>query len=116
MSITAARKTHQASAVFVGQSAHVAVVASEDDFVDDVMRVVLRMVPGATPEAVYLASAAIRERWGGGRPYIARRGAEGRSERNDAIRRDYVAGLKLATMEARYGLTQRRILQIIKAK
>jgi hypothetical protein len=99
-------------ALFVGQSTQDA--PHTDDFVDDVLAMVARLVPGLTAEQCSAAGAAVRERWGGDRPYIARRAGEGRSDRNAAIKRDYLRGERLALLERRYGLTQRRLLQIIK--
>lgn len=99
--------------LFVGQSTEHAAPPS-DDFVDDVLALVASLVPGFTPEQCAAAGLAVRERWGGDRPYIARRAGEGRSGRNEAIRRDYLRGERLALLERRYNLTQRRLLQIIK--
>ena len=88
--------------------------ANEDDFVDDVVGVVAQLAPDLTPEQCAKIGAEVRLRWGGDRPYIARRQGEGRSGRNEAIRRDYLSGERLALLERRYNLTQRRLLQIIK--
>ena len=99
--------------LFVGKSTNHAAPLS-DDFVDDVLALLASLLPGVTPDHCAAASAAIRERWGGDRPYIARRAGEGRSGRNESIRRDYQRGERLALLERRYGLTQRRLLQIVK--
>jgi Mor family transcriptional regulator len=58
----------------------------------------------------------VRNDWGGDRPFIAKRNGEGHSQRNSRIMRDYLAGERLKLLERRYGLTQRRLLQIIKQK
>lgn len=84
-----------------------------DDFVADVVRVLSAVVPGLSEEQGRAASEAIRERWGGDRPYIARRLGEGRSERNVAIRRDHQRGESLALLERRYQLCRRQLLRII---
>lgn len=99
--------------LFVGQSTEHAAPSSED-FVDDVLALVASMVPNLTPACCAAVGQAVRERWGGDRPYIARRAGDGRSGRNEAIRRDYLKGERLALLERRYSLTQRRLLQIIK--
>lgn len=87
--------------------------AVPDDFVSDVLAVVASVAPLA-PEQVAAAEAEVRARWGGDRPYIARRVGEGRSERNDQIRRDYLRGERLALLERRYGVSQRHLMRIIK--
>ena len=99
--------------VFAGQS----YLAEDrpDDFVCDVLRVLRELLPKITDDQAAAADLAVRERWGGDRPYIAKRLGEGRSERNDRIRRDYLAGERFELLERRYGITSRRILQIIKA-
>ena len=113
MSIKPARTPKTATApLFAGQSSD---HGNPDDFVDDVLATVRTLVPGLAPEVCAQASAAIRERWGGDRPYIARRAGEGRSGRNEAIRRDYQMGERLALLERRYSISQRHILRIIKS-
>lgn len=87
---------------------------TDDDFVDDVLALVVRMVPGMTPDHAAQAAQAVRERWGGDRPFIARRAGEGRSGRNEQIRRDYLRGERLALLERRYGLSQRHLIRIVK--
>ena len=87
--------------------------AVPDDFVSDVLAVVASVAPLA-PEQVAAAEAEVRARWGGDRPYIAHRAGEGKSQRNEQIRRDYLRGERLALLERRYGLSQRRLLQIIR--
>lgn len=112
MSIKPARAPQPNPApLFAGQSSE---ADNPDDFVDQVLATVRALVPGLSADLCDRASAAIRERWGGDRPYIARRAGEGRSGRNESIRRDYQRGERLALLERRYGLTQRRLLQIVK--
>lgn len=106
-------------ALFTGQSTTGPGLAmpqphADDDFVDDVLALVARLVPGMTPEHAAQAAQAVRERWGGDRPFIARRAGEGRSGRNEQIRRDYLRGERLALLERRYGLSQRHLIRIVK--
>lgn len=98
--------------LFVGQST--SGPGNPDDFVEDVLAQIATIIPGFGGDAMARAGAAIRERWGGDRPYIARRAGEGRSARNQAIRRDYLAGERFELLERRYQLTRRRLLQIVK--
>lgn len=90
------------------------VPAANDDFVSDVLAVVASLAPDLKPEHLAAAEAEVRHRWGGDRPYIARRPGEGHSYRNEQIRRDYSRGERLALLERRYNLSQRRLLQIIR--
>jgi Mor family transcriptional regulator len=90
-----------------------------DDIIDDVLRRVIEMAPAFSAALAAQIARDVRHEWAGDRTrlfYVARREDELRSSRNDAIRRDYLAGERLALLERRYDLTQRRILQIIKQK
>jgi Mor family transcriptional regulator len=113
MSIKPAQKKSTTSPLFVGQSTDD--LEHTDDFVDDVLRVVGALVPAMTPDQCRAAAAAVRDRWGGDRPYIARRAGEGYSARNEQIRRDYLRGERFEFLERRYGLSRRRLMQIVKA-
>jgi Mor family transcriptional regulator len=89
-----------------------------DDIVEYTLRCVLAMAPGLT-EAIrqsiqVQASSHVREVFGGDRVYISRRAGEGTSQRNAAIKRDYLAGEHFHLMERRYGLSRARLWQIIK--
>lgn len=93
----------------------VAALSQTDDLITDALRVCMALAPAFGEAVARQADAILRERWGGDRVYIARREGDGRSSRNAAIIRDYLAGERLGLLERRYGLTQRRLLQIIKA-
>lgn len=99
-------------ALFAGQP-DASQAPAHDDFVVDVLAIV-SSVATVTPEQAAAAEAEVRARWGGDRPYIARRAGEGQSARNEQIRRDYLRGERLALLERRYALSQRRLWQIIK--
>jgi Mor family transcriptional regulator len=88
-------------------------VPDENDFVADVLAAVHEIWPELCADKLRQAEAQIRERWGGDRPYIGRRPGQGRSGRNDAIRREHQAGERVPYLARRYQLTERRILQII---
>jgi Mor family transcriptional regulator len=104
-------KKHSNPPAFVGQSYE---EMDDNDFVQNVLSVVAKLVPGLNAETISKADAAVRERWGGDRPYIARRVGAGYSQRDAAIRRDYLAGERFELLERRYGLTRRRLMQIVK--
>jgi Mor family transcriptional regulator len=113
MSITATKKKASPGQLFVGQSTDD--LEHTDDFVDDVLRVVACHVPGMTQGQAMAAAAAVRDRWGGDRPYIARRAGEGYSARNEKIRQDYLRGERLELLERRYHLSKRHLIRIVKA-
>lgn len=120
MTIAAARKprTEAASAtsLFTGQSTTSPGAAEHaDDFVCDVLALLASLLPGLQPEQIAQADSALRERWGGDRPYIARRLGQGRSDRNTAIRRDYLRGESFELLERRYGLSKRQLIYIVKS-
>lgn len=114
MSITATRKPAQRTAapLFQGQStAHQPVV--DDDFVCDVLALVRQIAGNVTAEQAAQVDAALRERWGGDRPYIAKRQGEGRSDRNAAIRRDFQRGESVAFLVRRYALSRSTIWRVL---
>lgn len=112
MSITPTRKkprTETPAPLFVGQStAH-----AEDDFVCDVLAVLRQLAGGVTEQQVAQIDATLRERWGGDRPYIAKRRGEGRSDRNAAIRRDHQRGESIPFLMRRYQLSRVTIWRIL---
>lgn len=59
-----------------------------------------------------------RHEWSGARAricYVAHRGSEVQSDRNDRIVRDYLYGERVQLLSRRYGLSERRIWQIIRS-
>ncbi len=84
------------------------------DVIDDIVERLSGALPAATRDLVTKVAKDAREAWGGDRVFISKRPGEGRSERNQAILRDYQRGERLAFLSRRYGLTERRILQIIR--
>lgn len=90
-----------------------------EDIVDDVLRRVIEMAPGFSAALAAQIANEVRHEWAGEKThicFIARRDAEVRSQRNEAIVRDYLQGERIALLERRYQLTGRRILQIIKGR
>lgn len=100
-----------ARSLFVGQSAEHA--PPSDDFVDDVLALLASLVPGITAEQCAAAGAAVRQRWGGDRPYIARRAGEGRSGRNEAIRRDFKRGESVALLSRRHQISRMSVYRVL---
>jgi hypothetical protein len=113
MSISTTRKptakAQPAAPLFHGQSYH----ADPDDFVCDVVVMVRQHLPAMPDEAAAAVDAALRERWGGDRPYIAKRHGEGRSDRNAAIRRDFQRGESVALLSRRYSLSRMSIYRVL---
>lgn len=84
------------------------------DIIDDIVTRLCSVLPEPVQAHVERVARDTREAWGGDRVFISKRPGEGRSERNQSILRDYQRGERLALLARRYGLTERRILQIIK--
>ena len=89
---------------------------SENDIIDDILALVIAMSPDFQAALARQISEAARKKWGGDRPYIARRSGEGRSSRNEQIIRDYQNGEHIPLLERRYRLSKARIWQIISSK
>lgn len=90
----------------------------QDDIIDDVLRLVIEMAPGFSAALAKQIAQQVRHEWAGETSrifYVARRDDDVRSRRNEAIKRDYLAGERLGLLERRYGLSKRRLLQIIKS-
>lgn len=90
-----------------------------DDIIDDVLRRVIEMAPGFSAALAAQIARDTRHEWAGDQArvfYVARREDELRSHRNERIMQDYQQGERLALLERRYGLSKRRILQIIKQR
>lgn len=64
------------------------------------------------PDELMEVERAIRRQWGGARTYVARCGEALhalRCERDDAIRRDHAAGMAVADIAARRGVSKRMV-------
>lgn len=103
---TTRRQTTQS--LFVGQSA---TDDSPDDFVAYLIRVMV--TAGVKAEVAGTVGQQVTEEWGGDRPYIAKRVGLGRSERNDAIRRDHRRGESIALICRRYDLSRQHVYRIL---
>ena len=88
-------------------------VPDENDIVADMLAVVLELWPELPADKLQQAERQIRERWGGDRPYIAIRQGDGRSARNEAIRRDHRNGERIPLLMRRYDLSRSRINEIL---
>ena len=123
MTITAARPTTPAARrpasapLFEGQSTTgpgaPAPQPMGDDFVVDLQGIVRQHIAKIPDDILHAIGAAIRERWGGDRPYIAKRPGEGRSERNATIRREFRRGDSVPLLARRHQLGRRQILRIV---
>lgn len=101
-------RRQSAAPLFVGQSA---TDDSPDDFVAYLIRVMV--TAGVKAEVAGTVGQQVTEEWGGDRPYIAKRLGEGRSERNEAIRRDFQRGESIPFLMRRYQLSRVTIWRIL---
>ena len=86
------------------------------DLIDDVLRRVIEMAPGFSAALAEQIGRQVRHEWAGDTVricYVAAQTAAMRSQRNEAIRRDWQKGERLALLERRYGLSERRLRQIL---
>lgn len=112
MTLTASQRKRPA-AVFHGQSTAHAPAPGADDFVCDLIAIVRARVPGMTEEQAAAVDAEARARWGGDSPYIAKRPGDGRSARNESIRRDHRRGAAVPLLMRRYNLSRVTIWRIV---
>jgi len=113
MSIKPARTPKTTAApLFAGQSSEYSPPGVH--LIDEAFDALLHFVAQGMDEADAkdAARCAIARVWKGSRWYVT--GQNDTSVRNAAIVRDYLRGERLALLERRYGLTQRRLLQIVK--
>lgn len=88
-----------------------------DIVLDVLQRIVARIgdVPANIPIEV---EQEIRRDWGGDRPYIAKAGEAGkieRTRREAAIRAEHHRGVHVNALSRKWGLSIRRVQQIVKA-
>lgn len=108
MTIQKTSKKQTSQPAFVGQSV---VDESPDDFVAYLYRVMVRV--GVKVEMAGQVAEQVTSEWGGDRAYIAKRVGAGRSERNDAIRRDHRRGESIALICRRYQLSRQHVYRIL---
>ncbi len=93
-----------------------AFVPADNDLIDDVLRRVIEMAPAFSAALAVQISKQVRHDWAGDTIkvcYIARQAKAMRSQRDEAIKRDWQRGERLALLERRYQLSERRIRQIL---
>lgn len=116
MTITKTPKRAEPATLFEGQSTQFAgeYQVPGVDLISEAFDAVLHFLRQGLDEAAAkdAAHGVIAKGWRGSRWYVS--GQNSTSVRNEAIVRDYLRGERLALLERRYGLTQRRLLQIIK--
>lgn len=87
-------------------------VEHTDDVVEYTLRCIMALAPRLNAAVVRAAEAQVREVFGGDEVWVGRR--PDLQNRNASIRRDYLAGERVALLARRYQLTQRHVLRIIK--
>lgn len=79
----------------------------------------LAVAPRTSMAMVHAVEQQVRHTFGGDEVWIAKGQnkllAQLRAERDERIRRDYLAGERLELLERRYELTKRRLFQIVKS-
>lgn len=90
---------------------------AEIDIIVDVLQRVIEKCPEAAKASEQVEKEARRD-WGGDRPYIAKLGENGKKqlcERDERIKADHRRGEREALLSRRYGISIRRIRQILAA-
>ena len=82
------------------------------DLISDLLSHIIAMAPGFTAAMAAQVEHEAREKWGGDRVYVQRKGNILR-QRNAAIKRDYQAGERIAQLSIRYQLSVPRLWEII---
>ena len=84
-----------------------------DDLVGDILARVLALAPAFTQALAAQVERETRDKYGGDRVYVQRRGGT-LSHRNAAIRRDFQNGERVPLLMRRYGLSAPRVWHILK--
>ncbi len=90
-------------------------VPVSEDIVEYTMACVLAMAPGTSAAILTAVERQVRKTFGGDEVFIAKGAAQLRKERDAQIKRDYMAGARVAQLMRRYKITRGRIYQIIRA-
>jgi Mor family transcriptional regulator len=111
-----AKKVNQTQAALIGANESEVFQAQHNDLIDDVLLRVMEAAPGLSATLAREIGQKVRHDWAGDTVkvcYIARESRAVRSQRNEAIKRDWQRGERLPLLERRYGLSERRIRQIL---
>lgn len=85
-----------------------------DDIVQYTLACVMALAPRTSAALQAAVDRQVRDAFGGDEVWIADGAAQLRKERDDKIKRDYLAGERIELLERRYKLGRRRIFQILK--
>lgn len=85
-----------------------------DDIVQYTLACVMALAPRTSAALQAAVDCQVRDAFGGDEVWIADGAAQLRKERDNKIKRDYLAGERIELLERRYKLGRRRIFQIIK--
>lgn len=85
---------------------------SANDLIGDLLSRVIAMAPGFSVALAAQIEREAREKWGGDRVYVQRKGGT-LSQRNATIKREHQAGERTALLSRRHGLSATRLWEII---
>lgn len=92
-----------------------AAVPVTDDVVAYTLACILALAPRTSAAMVSTVERQVRDVFGGDEVWVASAAAQLRADRDQKIKRDYLAGERLELLERRYKLGKRRLLQIVKS-
>lgn len=86
----------------------------EGDIIDDILRRVLEMAPSFSAAIAKKISQETRHDWNGDRPYISQDGGqEYKTQRDQRMLKDWQRGERIPLLVRRYGISERRVRQIL---
>ena len=86
--------------------------ASATDLISDLLARVIQMAPGFTAALAAQVERETREKWGGDRVYVQRKGGT-LSQRNAQIKREFRSGERAPFLARRHKLSERRVWEIL---
>ena len=98
-----------------GITQRLAAVPVTDDVVAYTLACILALSPRTSAAMVSTVERQVRDVFGGDEVWVASAAAQLRADRDQKIKRDYLAGERLDLLQRRYRLSKRRLLQIVKS-
>lgn len=89
-------------------------VPHTDDIIDYTMRCLMALAPQTGEEIVRSVERQVRDVFARNKVYVAARSGEGKAPRNAQIRREFLAGERVAMLARKYGLSEAMVWIIVR--
>lgn len=86
-----------------------------DDVVAYMLGCWLALAPRTSQAIVQAVERQVRDTFGGDEVWVSKGMAEQRKQRDEQIKRDYIAGERIELLMRRYELSKRRLFQIVRS-